>query len=104
MVCQKLVLFSLLGFNDSATARVISRRSNDDDISFLVTPQKMYQVNIKMAYTSDNNTVQTISKMGQHSSYSIMGANYKFLCNMYDIIFFHIKSCISKSYSCVCKL
>ena len=40
---------------------------------------------IKMAYTSNNNTVRTISKMGQHSSYSIMGANYKFLRNMYDM-------------------
>ena len=38
---------------------------------------------IKMA--SNNNTVRTISKMGQHSSYSIMGANYKYryLRNMY---------------------
>ena len=32
-----------------------------------------------------NNTVRTISKMGQHSSYSIMGANYKYLRNMYDM-------------------
>ena len=40
---------------------------------------------IKMAYTSNNNTVRTISKMGQQSSYSIMGANYKYLRNMYDM-------------------
>ena len=40
---------------------------------------------IKMAHTSNNNTVRTISKMGQHSSYSIIGANYRLLRNMYDM-------------------
>ncbi len=38
---------------------------------------------IKMALISENNTVCTISNMGQYSSYSIMGANIKLFNDKY---------------------
>ncbi len=38
---------------------------------------KRYIKFIKMALISENNTICTISNMGQYSSFSIMGANIK---------------------------
>ncbi len=38
-----------------------------------------------MAFISENNTVCTISNMGQYSSYSIMGANITLLNDKYCI-------------------
>ncbi len=47
---------------------------------------------IKMALISENNTVCSISNMGQYSSYSIMGANIKH---------FNDKYCMDERRACV---
>ena len=56
-----LVGFDLLGFNASVTARVISRRWNDDEISFLVEETGVPGGNHRpTASNSDSHEINTL--------------------------------------------